>query len=369
MWLNLRETAWRRCDKLARKMNWDAAFALGTVVLVLRDSQELKKAHATGQEICWWAEVEDQDAQRFLDAMVWAGLLSPVSPGVFEIIGNQEELDRKEEAEQLRQLRAIKGGEANRERWRKIKAGELPDPRSTQSGVEKPNHSEEAPHSTRGAYELDESLGELQAPGRLSLGSLGELEEAWGSLGELNGMEWNGKELNGKEEEKKEGAVTNKNGSAANAARRADDLPNFDAEPFPEADDEVLLDAALMGLESSQTKPKPKVKAKGPVFDLCTPQLLAEAMLNVEQKTQELWLAQYEGHEDWMRRTLMDAYGWVLRNTHKAPKSRWGDFYSRWLKKDFENYRKSLPSTRLSRSDQSALTGLQQLEMVRRGEL
>lgn len=62
---------------------------------------------------------------------------------------------------------------------------------------------------------------------------------------------------------------------------------------------------------------------------------------SVKLSTQEQWVKIYDD-EAWIQSEISKAKAWILENSHKAPKSRFGRFYNNWLARGWEQHRRSL---------------------------
>lgn len=69
----------------------------------------------------------------------------------------------------------------------------------------------------------------------------------------------------------------------------------------------------------------------------------------VKVKTQKAWLEAYP-NAGWIIHEALKANVWVSANPHKAPK-KFDRFFSNWLARAFEDYRKNLPSNRTGKND------------------
>ena len=86
-----------------------------------------------------------------------------------------------------------------------------------------------------------------------------------------------------------------------------------------------------------------QVRPTGAVEIFRLDDVLSHALTSVKQETQHLWISTYK-NEAWICHELKKAQAWIVENPHKAPKRRIGQFFSNWLARGFEQYRKTLAS-------------------------
>lgn len=80
--------------------------------------------------------------------------------------------------------------------------------------------------------------------------------------------------------------------------------------------------------------------------------VVEDLLSTVSHQVQGAWVKAYPD-VDWVVCELLKANVWITTNPHKAPKQ-FARFMSNWLSRSFENYRKGLPSRRLTNSEVNA---------------
>ena len=86
-----------------------------------------------------------------------------------------------------------------------------------------------------------------------------------------------------------------------------------------------------------------QVRNTGVIENFIVDPILQVVLESVKQETQHLWISTYK-NEAWISHELKKAQAWIVENPHKAPKRRIGQFFSNWLARGFEQYRKTLAS-------------------------
>lgn len=125
--VNVEEVAFgdSRLARFERLMGWDRRQALGCLVLLWHDSQELLRVAGTADEIAAWTWAKDkQEAKLILDSLIKIGYISHNSglKDLFLIHGNEIQIEHRI----IAQEKSKKGGEMNRLRWDKLKASSYP---------------------------------------------------------------------------------------------------------------------------------------------------------------------------------------------------------------------------------------------------
>lgn len=108
---------------LMRTMRWRRAQAIGTLVLLWHDSQELLLTHATRQQVIDWVDARNEkEGEKVVAALIRAGYLDPMSDGLLHVKGNKKHVD----AHASIRSGAQKGGQRSGE---SRKNNKLPQPR------------------------------------------------------------------------------------------------------------------------------------------------------------------------------------------------------------------------------------------------
>ncbi len=111
----------RRVRSIAVAMGWREHMSVGVLAYLWHGSQEALSIASSYQEIQSWTLLEAEECEKFIKVCVSLKFLIPVvgKPGLYEIKGNKEQIEKR-----VTYLdRAKKGGEVNKIRWEKIKAG------------------------------------------------------------------------------------------------------------------------------------------------------------------------------------------------------------------------------------------------------
>lgn len=109
-----------RLNQLARAMGWDVRTALGALVFLWHDSQQMKKAHASAEELAIWSRVDENQAVAFSNALLAAGYVTKSRGNKLTIKGNAEHI----EALASYRKRGQVGGKATREKHKSEKQKE-----------------------------------------------------------------------------------------------------------------------------------------------------------------------------------------------------------------------------------------------------
>lgn len=112
---------------------------------------------------------------------------------------------------------------------------------------------------------------------------------------------------------------------------------------------------------SAQMPPEPKpitpktpkkIVERGPIAELLGDKRIDAMLRDVTQETQKAWIDTFIGI-DFVLEELKKANVWILANPKKAPRD-FGRFFSNWLSRAHETYRKGLPSRRQTHSEMNA---------------
>lgn len=71
----------------------------------------------------------------------------------------------------------------------------------------------------------------------------------------------------------------------------------------------------------------------------------------INPEVQQAWVKTYEGNTAWIKQEIRKAVTWTKANPKKAPKSDFARFMTDWLARGFNDYRKGIPSRRLTASE------------------
>jgi len=74
-------------------------------------------------------------------------------------------------------------------------------------------------------------------------------------------------------------------------------------------------------------------------------ELLDPYLAKVRVAAQRAWLSGFQDAE-WVKSELKKAVMWMSANPKRAPRSDFAKFFNNWLNRGWENYRKSIPSTK-----------------------
>jgi hypothetical protein len=118
--INVEEEAWTRVYRLAEIMRTDIREALGTVVSLWRNSQDLIKTHGTAHEIAEWAnlfKISDQEVENWIFGLEKARFISLEESGLFKIHGNEIQLESRAK----HASKSSKGGKALKKKLAELK--------------------------------------------------------------------------------------------------------------------------------------------------------------------------------------------------------------------------------------------------------
>ena len=85
-----------------------------------------------------------------------------------------------------------------------------------------------------------------------------------------------------------------------------------------------------------------KVQSLGAIDEFFGNEICKNLLIKTKAQTQKAWISAYPSIP-WIIHEMHKANVWISANSHKAPKN-FERFFSSWLSKAFENYRKGLPS-------------------------
>lgn len=85
-----------------------------------------------------------------------------------------------------------------------------------------------------------------------------------------------------------------------------------------------------------------KVQSLGAIDEFSGNEICNNLLIKTKAQTQKAWISAYPS-VPWIIHEMHKANVWISANSHKAPKN-FERFFSTWLSKAFENYRKGLPS-------------------------
>jgi hypothetical protein len=93
--------------------------------------------------------------------------------------------------------------------------------------------------------------------------------------------------------------------------------------------------------------PKPGKQAYGALPCFATDPEIKTLLETVGEASQKTWLSLYD--EQWIKRELVNARLWMIDNPERKPKSKVSSFLSRWLKRGYEDHRKTVPTNKKSK--------------------
>lgn len=92
-----------------------------------------------------------------------------------------------------------------------------------------------------------------------------------------------------------------------------------------------------------------KAQIHGPIDQFIENQICASLLSKTKKSVQEAWLLAYP-NAGWIMHEMNKANVWISANPKKAPKD-FGRFFSNWLSRAFEQYRKGIPSNQQSKGE------------------
>lgn len=90
----------------------------------------------------------------------------------------------------------------------------------------------------------------------------------------------------------------------------------------------------------NKNKEEDKEKEEEEEINLFDHDFVREQTATVKTKTQESWIKLY-GDKKWITDELIKAVAWISNNPNRAPKKNFGQFFSSWLSRSWESYRKT----------------------------
>ena len=105
----------------------------------------------------------------------------------------------------------------------------------------------------------------------------------------------------------------------------------------------VICDEILLEVKKSKTLKSKRIGINklGLHPALAGDEVVLKALDRVPTNIQQAWIDCYPETE-WIKTTVRAAYLWTQENAHKAPRSNFGAFYGRWLRKAWESHRMEL---------------------------
>lgn len=98
---------------------------------------------------------------------------------------------------------------------------------------------------------------------------------------------------------------------------------------------------------------KKKKNEAGPISDFNSDESVSSMLETVKHTVQYNWLKLYP--TEWVKTELLGAYGWILENPSKKPKSDWARFLGGWLKRGWNQHRKTIQSNPRKKKDISIM--------------
>lgn len=91
--VNIEERAAVGAKKLARIMGWSKVTAIGKLYYLWHDSQEMEQTHCTLEDIGLWMDLEIQEHDDIIDALIQTKFIEQVGDDNFLIIGNAKHIE------------------------------------------------------------------------------------------------------------------------------------------------------------------------------------------------------------------------------------------------------------------------------------
>lgn len=88
---------------------------------------------------------------------------------------------------------------------------------------------------------------------------------------------------------------------------------------------------------------------RGCISEFLDDPILETLLTTVSVKVQTAWISTY-GETDWIKQEIKKANAWMAANPKRVSKD-FGRFMTNWLNKGWENYRKGIPSRRMTTSE------------------
>jgi len=95
--------------------------------------------------------------------------------------------------------------------------------------------------------------------------------------------------------------------------------------------------------EYKTSERKSSEESSAEIHEKLNDEFLNPFLKKVKIETQSAWLKTY-ADEVFVKTELFKACTWIINNSAKAPKKNFGQFFSTWLGRGWETYRKSIPS-------------------------
>lgn len=96
--------------------------------------------------------------------------------------------------------------------------------------------------------------------------------------------------------------------------------------------------------KDKEAKTTERLKTSADIHQKLNDDFLIPFLTTVKIETQNAWFKTYDD-EAFVKTELMKACTWIINNSTKAPKKNFGQFFSTWLGRGWEQYRKNIPST------------------------
>lgn len=397
--VNVEERAFKQFEKAARVLGWDPRLFAGAMLWLWNVSQEKRIVEARADDICRWAEVEGEEQQRaFIAALVKYELLRPVIENQAEIApdepyhicGNGDQIAwTSKNAEN-----AKKGGEATRERWRRLREQQQRD-QFFGNGAPPPNETGEvgdegeppacpwppgdAEGEPTGLPPACDRPGDEDEGGPIGLAPLG-IRPSAGQGRQPKRAPMQGSSMQGKAKQiNAEKEIRDSGFQFANEGRGQADRPSLpDLEPSAQGQGLALLPSPGSSGDvprgTSKTK-KPKLPL-GAIPEFQDSAALVDLLQQVTQTTQRAWLEMFvESPEDmkWLRGTLLNVCVWREANPGKGAKpggARFPSWLTTWLKKDYDRRpQRGSPARARTRAESIDQAHQDLIDRIERGEV
>lgn len=295
VYVDTRALAESRLKNLRDDMDWEEGMALGTLVYLWGDSQERKVWSASKAEIFKWLRVKKESKEKLFTALLENEYIKKLDNDKFEIKGNKKHVLKQKALSEARALAGQIGGLASGKSRKPVKQ----------------------------KVTIAEATDNLLQP---SFGKTSVISSENPSNEAIASTERTTVQCNAEQSSTKQYSSVQNN-------TVQEDLTTL----LPPPQDSTRASKAV---------------ARGAIVELQGDPVVEKYCEEVSQPTQKAWIGTFVSAK-FVQEEIKRAHVWLLTNPHRRPKM-FARFMSNWLNRAFEQYRKGLPSRRLTNSEVNA---------------